>query len=153
MPSKVWVPLLLIIAGVSWLALSNLGNVNYFYAVDELATLGDEIYERSLRVKGRVVPGSIQADDKPVAFKIEENGQELDVLYVGEEPLPDLFRDRADAVVMGTMRTDGVFEAEQLQAKCASKYEAGPPSPEDGSPAYDYPEKQEAPPKPQENRS
>ena len=73
-----------------------------------------------------MVIGSIEKG-KPTAFTIAENEKELKVLYVGEEPLPDMFKDRAEAVVEGTMRGDGVFEAVHLQAKCASKYEAMPP--------------------------
>ncbi len=153
MPAKIWVPLLLIVGGVSWLAMSNLNSANYFYDLEELTALGDEAYERTLKVKGRVTPGSIKADQRPIAFTIAENDQSLDVLYVGEEPLPDLFRDRADAVVEGTIRPDGVFEAVHVQAKCASKYEAGPPTAEDGQDAGSYPEYQETEPQRQDNRS
>jgi len=123
---KLAIPLVLIVAGISWLAFSNLSEANYFYNVDELPQQGDRVLDHSMKVKGRVVVGSIE-QGRPTAFTIAENGVELKVLYVGEEPLPDMFKDRAEAVVEGTMRADGVFEAVHLQAKCASKYEAMPP--------------------------
>lgn len=127
MSVKVVVPLFLIVSSISWLAVANLNTANYFYLVNELEDVGDQLYQKNLKVKGRVVPGTIKDKQKPVAFTIAEEGAELNVLYVGTEPLPDLFQDRAEAVVEGRMREDGVFEAVHLQAKCASKYEAGAP--------------------------
>jgi cytochrome c-type biogenesis protein CcmE len=124
MPAKVLVPLLLIVGSVCWVAFTSLESANYFYTVDELQALGPEVKDRNLRIKGNVVPGSIRAKQKPVLFTIEENEATLEVAYVSEEPLPDLFQDRAEAVVEGRLRDDGVFEAVHLQAKCASKYEA-----------------------------
>lgn len=124
MPVKVLVPLILIVASVSWVAFTSLESANYFYTVDELKALGAEVKAHNLRIKGQIVPGSIRSKQKPVLFTIEENEATLEVAYVGEEPLPDLFQDRAEAVVEGRLRADGVFEAQHLQAKCASKYEA-----------------------------
>lgn len=133
MATKIWVPLILIVGGISFLAFSNLSKANYFYNVEDLPPLSSDIYQGNLRVKGRIVVGSIKKDPKPVAFTIAEAGKSLDVIYVGTEPLPDLFKDRAEAVVEGTMRADGVFEADHLQAKCASKYEAAAPDASEGS--------------------
>ncbi|MDJ0836070.1 MAG: cytochrome c maturation protein CcmE [Acidobacteriota bacterium] len=132
MPAKVWVPLVMIIGGVCWLAFSNLSKANYFYKVNELPAMGDAVYQNNLRVKGRIVPGTIVKEPKPILFTIHEEDVELKVRYVGTEPLPDLFKDRAEAVVDGKMAADGVFEATHLQAKCASKYEAKAPDASEG---------------------
>ena len=126
MPIKVWLPLLIILGAISWLAFSNLNKANYFYTVDQLPELSDQVYRHDVKVKGRIVVGSIK-DEHPVVFTIHENDKELVVRYVGEEPLPDLFKDRAETVVHGRMGADGIFNAIQLQAKCASKYEAEGP--------------------------
>ncbi len=40
--------------------------------------------------------------------------------------LHDTFKDGAQALVEGRLTPDGRFNAEQVQAKCASKYEATP---------------------------
>ncbi len=53
-------------------------------------------------------------------------GEQLKVVY-NVYDLPATFKDHAEAVVGGQMGTDGVFRANKLQAKCASKYEAAPP--------------------------
>ena len=46
--------------------------------------------------------------------------------YAGRDPLPDTFKDGSQALVEGKMMPDNRFVAEQVQAKCASKYEAVP---------------------------
>ncbi len=137
MPTKIWIPLTLMIGGISWLAFTNLGKANYFFPVDELPPAGDSVYNHSLKVKGRIVVGSIIDDKKPVIFTIHEKDKEMVVHYVGEEPLPDMFKDRAETVVEGMLRADGVFEAVNVQAKCASKYEAE--APDVNANAYDQP--------------
>ena len=53
-------------------------------------------------------------------------GEQLKVVYTGND-LPDTFKDHAEALAGGQMGSDGVFRANKLQAKCASKYEAAPP--------------------------
>jgi len=53
-------------------------------------------------------------------------GQSLPVSYVGSDPLPDTFVDKSQALVEGSLAKNGSFVAEQVQAKCASKYEAAP---------------------------
>ncbi|CAM2005812.1 cytochrome c maturation protein CcmE [Acanthopleuribacter pedis] len=144
MQAKIFIPLLLIFGAIGWLLTTNIQNANYFYKVNELEGLGDRVYNMNLRVKGRIVEGSIKSkiNERPVIFTIHEEEAELVVHYMGEAPLPDMFKDRAEAVVDGTMGRDGIFVANHLQAKCASKYEAGlDESMVDGSGAYPQGEK------------
>ena len=63
-------------------------------------------------------------------------GEQLKVVYTGDDPLPDTFKDHAQALADGKLGADGVFHANQIQAKCASKYEAAPP-PANASKPYD----------------
>ena len=49
--------------------------------------------------------------------------------YKGTEPPPDTFKDDAQALALGTYGRDGVFHANGLQAKCASKYAPAHPTP------------------------
>ena len=58
-------------------------------------------------------------------FTLEQAGTMLPIVYTGDEPLPDTFKDGAQAVCDGELATSGTFEAKKIQAKCASKYEAG----------------------------
>ena len=50
------------------------------------------------------------------------------VAYTGTDPLPDTFKDGAQALADGKLGKDQVFRAAKVQAKCASKYEAKPGS-------------------------
>src|SRR5688572_22532453 len=111
------------------LALSYLGfsgfkeSMSYYQTVPEMYASGERAYERSLRVEGDVVPGSIVRGSRETTFVIGPENQTLNVKYVGTDPLPDTFRDYAQAVVEGSYGRDGVFTATKMQAKCASKYE------------------------------
>jgi cytochrome c-type biogenesis protein CcmE len=49
----------------------------------------------------------------------------LDVIYKG--PKPDMLKDEAQAILTGTVNSDGIFLAEELLLKCPSKYEEAPP--------------------------
>jgi cytochrome c-type biogenesis protein CcmE len=49
------------------------------------------------------------------------------VAYNGNDPLPDTFKAGAQALADGQLGPNGIFEANKIQAKCASKYEAKPP--------------------------
>jgi cytochrome c-type biogenesis protein CcmE len=55
-----------------------------------------------------------------------EDKTSLKVAYNGVDPLPDTFKDGAQALADGKLDKDGVFRAARIQAKCASKYEAKP---------------------------
>jgi cytochrome c-type biogenesis protein CcmE len=48
----------------------------------------------------------------------------LPVSYKGSVPPPDTFKDHAQALVLGRLDRDGTFQATDVQAKCASKYES-----------------------------
>ena len=75
-----------------------------------------------------MLPGSIQRAGTAVKFTIceKEHNQLLSVVYTGRDPLPDTFRDNAQAMADGKMQPDGTFHASSIAAKCPSKYEAKP---------------------------
>src|SRR5271154_21959 len=98
----------------------------YYHTITELSTLNGTALHQRMRVSGNVRNGSIARGGGRVDFVLEEQGKAMPVSYVGRDPLPDTFKDGAQALVEGRMKSDGRFEAEQVQAKCASKYEAAP---------------------------
>ena len=98
----------------------------YYHTITELSTLHGSALHQRMRVSGNVRNGSIAHLDGRVDFVLEEQGKAVPVSYVGRDPLPDTFKDGAQALVEGRLKADGRFEAEQVQAKCASKYEATP---------------------------
>jgi len=99
----------------------------YYHTISELPTLSSPALHQRMRVSGNVRAGSISHADGRIDFVLEEQGKDLPVSYVGRDPLPDTFKDGAQALVEGRLMPQGGFVAEQVQAKCASKYEATPP--------------------------
>lgn len=113
-----------IVLTLTWIAFSAFNdNKAYFQTVSELYASEGSFEGKRLRVMGEVVPGSIVRGKDSVDFIIIESDQTLKVRYMGTSPIPDTFRDYAEAVVDGHYAGDGVFNGTKLQAKCASKYE------------------------------
>jgi cytochrome c-type biogenesis protein CcmE len=117
-----------IILTISFLAYSGYQeSKTYYHTVPELHAMKDsmkaEVFDLTLQVSGDVVPGSIERDGKIVSFVIGEEPHTLRVKYVGKNPLPDTLIDRATAMATGKLGRDGVFVADTMLAKCASKYE------------------------------
>ena len=113
------------------LALSYVGytqSKTYYHTISEIPALPAPALHQRMRVSGNVRAGSIAHVDGRVDFVLEEQGKNLAVSYVGRDPLPDTFKDGAQALVEGRLNPQGSFVAEQVQAKCASKYEAAPTS-------------------------
>jgi len=100
----------------------------YYRTIAEVAAMGPEAQTKRLRVAGLVKEGTIQRDGQHVSFvlaqEVETMQHSMRVNYVGSQPVPDTFKDRAEAVVEGKCLADGTFQADHIQAKCASKYEA-----------------------------
>jgi cytochrome c-type biogenesis protein CcmE len=114
----------IIVLTLSYLAYSGYQeSKTYYHTVPELYAIKDQAYDRRLQVSGDVIPGSIKRDGKIVSFVIGAEPQTLQVKYVGKDPLPDTLIDRATAMATGKMGRDGVFIADTMLAKCASKYE------------------------------
>ena len=98
----------------------------YYHTISELPTLQARRSTSACAFPGNVRAGSISHRDGRVDFVLEEESKTLPVSYVGRDPLPDTFKDGAQALVEGQIKPDGSFVAEQVQAKCASKYQASP---------------------------
>jgi cytochrome c-type biogenesis protein CcmE len=127
---KFVVGVVVIILTLAYLAYSGFKEGNaYYQTVSELYASKDQAYTRRLKVAGDVVVGSIQHEGKVINFVISQQDEQtkkimtLPVKYVGTDAPPDTFIDRAQAVVEGQLGHDGIFVANKMQAKCASKYE------------------------------
>jgi cytochrome c-type biogenesis protein CcmE len=122
----------IILGTIGWLAFAGYDqSKQYLVHIPELVSMGDKVYTRHLRVDGFVKPGSIEQNGPNVTFLMNEyeshspkapGGKLLKVIYKGTEPPPDTFKDDSQAVAIGSYGRDGVFHANELQAKCASKY-------------------------------
>ena len=119
--------IVIVVGTLAWLAASGMsGSQTYYKSISEMDQMGGQAYGKRLRVGGDVAAGSIQRVGKEVQFVLIQDKLKLKVAYTGSEPLPDTFRDGAQALADGKLDHDGVFRAGKIQAKCASKYEAKP---------------------------
>jgi cytochrome c-type biogenesis protein CcmE len=140
-----------IIGVLAWLAMGGVTeSKTYYKEIKEVKQMGDQAQSQKLRVNGYVEQGSIVRNGAQVSFvmhqtpgMLQKDPVRLAVVYSGIDPLPDTFKDNAQALAIGTYGRDGVFRATELQAKCASKYApaqkpgSGPP----GAPAPVVPDK------------
>jgi cytochrome c-type biogenesis protein CcmE len=116
-----------VIGALIWLAATGVSETKTYYkTIAEVGQMGDRAFDQRVRVAGDVQSGSIQHTHGQVAFTLTQDKLQLKVAYTGADPLPDTFRDGAQALADGRMGRDGVFQASKIQAKCASKYEAKP---------------------------
>ena len=120
---------LAIVAAVIYLVYANTqANALYYMTVSELkhCTI---CTTQSVRVAGVVQQGSIVRDDQKqlVTFVIAQGGQQLAVSYSGV--VPDIFRPGIEVVVEGHYTGQGPFQAQNLLAKCPSKFQAVTPTP------------------------
>ncbi len=120
--------LVVVIIGVlAWLAMGGISeSKTYYKTIQELGQMGDQAKGKRLRVGGDVEQGSIVRSGAEVQFVLHQDALKLKVVYNGSDPLPDTFKDGAQALADGKLGPDGVFQATKIQAKCASKYEAKP---------------------------
>ena len=119
-----------LIAGILFVILFWIGWVSFnpsdekamarFVSVENL--VNNKISSR-IKLGGIVKNGSIEiskSNQLECFFVLKEGSAELAVNY--SKTRPDLFKDGAEVIVTGEYR-DGVFVADELQTKCASRYE------------------------------
>ncbi len=117
----------IIIGTLGWLAAGGISDTKTYYkTIAEVMQMGDQAKEKRIRVGGDIKKGSIVRDGQDVRFVLCQEAKTMNVVYSGIDPLPDTFRDGAQALADGKLGSDGVFHANKIQAKCASKYEAKP---------------------------
>lgn len=140
---------LLIVAAVVYLiATSTQSAAQYYLTIDELATKGETVLGRDIKLSGAVDGESIEYDSKSLTLRFtiinvpadadeiekagglaevlhqavnDPNARRLQVEYLG--PMPDLLRNEAQAIVTGRLGEDGVFYADELLLKCPTRYE------------------------------
>jgi cytochrome c-type biogenesis protein CcmE len=97
---------------------------SYYYSVDDFAANKSEVKNYSLRIAGKVKPGSISRDLEKMnlAFTLAGAETELPVQYKGS--VPDNLDEDREVVVSGSIDLTGVFKADTLMTRCESKYKA-----------------------------
>lgn len=114
---------IIVVLAIGYLAYGGfMSSATYYYTVGELNGLGSSIYGDSVRVSGKVAPGSIEQERAGLTmrFTIVEGEESLPVVYQGV--VPDAFKVNNDVVVDGRLSSSGVFQADSILVKCPSKY-------------------------------
>ncbi len=119
-----------------WTNLQQGASFQYFQSLDEFMAQAPPAADVGLRLHGYVANTSIERDleGKEVRFRVQSDPphsagdaeQTLAVVY-GSLETPDLFKDGAEVVLEGHMSPTGsghVFVADNVMAKCPSKFEA-----------------------------
>jgi len=115
----------LVLAGVAIATALGLGafkeNLLYFYSPSQVKA-GEAPANRSFRIGGLVVNGTVKRDKKSLAvsFDLTDNTATMTVNYTGI--LPDLFREGQGIVAMGKIQPNGVFVADEVLAKHDENY-------------------------------
>jgi len=148
---RIGIAAVIIVGTIGWLAYSGVAaNESYYKNIPEQRAMGDKAYKSNLKLHGFVKPGSIVPNGPNVTFVMNEfeshspkaaSGRLMTVVYKGSEPPPDTFKDDSEAIADGSYGRDGVFHANTLQAKCASKYAPAAPLHPGGAKPGDLPAK------------
>jgi len=112
-----------LVAIVGWLAFSGVGNALVYYLTPtELAARGEAAIGQSVRLGGLVVPGSVSGSATDLTFVLTDGDTQITV-HSTVAPTSS-FREGAGAVVEGVLRSDGVFEADEVLVKHDENYVA-----------------------------
>jgi cytochrome c-type biogenesis protein CcmE len=144
---------LMIAAAIIYLVVSSTqANAQYFLTVDEVKARGQTLAGKSIRLSGVVLGDTIYYDPQTLELsftiahipgdnqEVEKEGglaavlhaaaadparQKISVHYKGARP--DLLKNEAQAILSGTLNSDGSFNAREVLLKCPTKYEDAVP--------------------------
>lgn len=124
MRTKIGITLAVVAGCIVYLLTQSFGEqMVYAKYVDELVRDQRSMRDRTVRLEGMVEEGSIE--NRPgtleYRFRLSKGGKTLPVHYTGI--VPDTFREGIGVVAQGRLNQRGVFVADQVIAKCPSKYE------------------------------
>jgi cytochrome c-type biogenesis protein CcmE len=112
----------ILIAAVAYLGISGVrAGSSYYTDVDTFMT-DPNFQSGPVRLHGKVSEKDlvIAPSNQAASFLLDGNSHSLPVDYRGV--LPDLFKAGCEVVVRGQKDDKGIFQAEQILTKCASKY-------------------------------
>lgn len=121
-----------IVALIAYLIISSISTQGAYYReVGEVLTQQTALSGKNLRVSGKIVTESIRYDATTLNldFKISDPtdvSKQLAIHFHGVQP-DQITRENTEAIVEGTLGSNGTVEANNLLLKCPSRYEEGVP--------------------------
>ena len=121
-PWGILVLVAVVLVVIGYLALSSVGNALVYYLTPtELLARGDAAVGETARLGGQVEAGSIAGPATDLTFVVSDGENRIQV-HSTVAPTRS-FREGSGAVVEGSLREDGVFEATQVIVKHDENYE------------------------------
>lgn len=120
--------LLLTIGAVAYIIFDGAEDAVFAYTVDQAVGQKTDLVGKKFRVRGDVKEGTIVATPGTLEsrFDLVKNDEIITIRY--DKPLPDTFKAGMEVIAEGQMGSDGVLVADNIIAKCPSKYEEGAPT-------------------------
>lgn len=129
----------LVVAAVAYLIITAVRNTaEYYMTVNEVQAHAGDLKGQSLRVAGRVKPGSVSWDPASLTLRFaigplpDADGGAVRAAARSSEPTfrvvckgqpkPDMFAENRDVIVQGHLDSDGAVAATQVLTSCPSKY-------------------------------
>ncbi len=109
---------------VAYLAFAGVRSGWVYYLDVDAFLAGRQYQSQRVRLCGRVADEGMTSEPAALIARFDLLGksQQLAVVYHGV--VPDTFKPGVDLVLEGKLNGDGVFEADVMMTKCASKYQA-----------------------------
>ena len=121
-PWGILVVVAVVLVVIGYLALSSVGNALVYYLTPtELLSRGEAAVGETVRLGGLVEAGSVSGPATDLTFVVTDGDSRIEV-HSTAAPTRS-FREGSGAVVEGSLRTDGVFEATQVIVKHDENYE------------------------------
>jgi cytochrome c-type biogenesis protein CcmE len=118
---------LIVVAAVGYLVYAGLKSGSSYYLTVDSFMVEPQYHDQRVSLRGRVGKDKLVLDAHALKAEFHllgdtGNSHDLPVSYHGT--IPDLFKAGAEVVVEGKLGPDGIFKADKLLTKCASKYDA-----------------------------
>lgn len=95
----------------------------YYLEVDDFLTKS-AYHDDRVRLCGRVAETGVEVDRTSLVARFDLRGKTQHIAVDYRGVVPDRFEPGADVVIEGRLGAGGVFEADVMMTKCASKYQA-----------------------------
>ncbi|MAJ45038.1 MAG: hypothetical protein CMF96_09895 [Candidatus Marinimicrobia bacterium] len=111
------------IISIGWMVLDFKTEEVPFISVSDLLEHHESFSQEKFRLGGNVIKGSIQYSENKldIYFNLKQGDATLPITH-HSAAVPDLFKDGSQVIVEGVYH-EGIFIAENLMTKCASRYE------------------------------